>query len=221
MTVTISEQNQQLETPAIQELLRTLDVGFGHNNWIFPHPSPGDGRVGKLCVSQYKPIKVEGTDKKLAVHITFEISHLFIPSEISIKRDHKITINVELKNLHFTARPEQSQLKISSDGNSILESEASTHRGVNNDWSHNTKNRVLCKIARQLGLDSSNAQGQQAKTAINAALASFDKQRLEDFDEEIVKRIQRKIKDRLKIPPNQKELHYYPVYVEVKLTNWK
>ena len=51
MSITITDQNQQLDADGIQKLLGTFEVGTVRQ-WKFPHPSHGDGRVGKLTVSE-------------------------------------------------------------------------------------------------------------------------------------------------------------------------
>jgi len=221
MPIEVKDQNQQLDTDGIQTLLGTFEVGTGRQ-WKFPHPSQGDGRVGKLTVSEYRQLTVAGANQNLAMHVTFQIPTLTIPSLATVRRDRKTNVTVTLKNLHLTARPLNSQLTISADGASIIQSQVSIHRGGRNDWSHIGDAERQDRLAEALGLNF----GAAALVAINAALADYDEDYLAVLDPLVVERIERKIKDRLVVPSvavsvqDDTKLDSLPVTITVTKENW-
>ena len=197
--ITLTDNNQQLDTAKIQTLLGTFEVGIG-KMWRFPFPSAGDGRVGKLSVSEHRALPVAGATQNLALHVTFQIPTLTIPSLATVRRTSKIDVNITLENLHLTARPLSSQLTISADGASIIESQISIHRGRTSNWSHTANLVRQQNLARALGLSADPATLAASVAAIDAALASYDGPYLADIAPLLVERIKRKIKDRLNVP---------------------
>lgn len=132
----LTKQNQEIsnERGAIRRLIGELNLG---NGWIIPAHEEGDGCMGTLSVSQYQPLAVPNATKNLALHITFNIEHLFIPSITGLKRPQPAQVSITLSNLHLTARPEKNQMTISAiNASSILDAQISIHRGVNNGWSY-------------------------------------------------------------------------------------
>jgi hypothetical protein len=221
MPITIRDGNQQLDAAGIQDLLGTCEVGIGRQ-WKFPHPSQGDGRVGKLTVSEYREVTVEGANQPLAMHVTFQIPTLTIPSLATVRRELQVNVPVTLSNLHLTARPLNSQLTISADGASIVQSQVSIHRGRANDWSHVGDQQRQDRLAVALGLNA----GAGFLAAITAALADYDGNYIGDLGPLVVQRIQYKIKDRLVVPKepvsdrNPAKLDTLPVNVNVTRENW-
>jgi hypothetical protein len=173
MGIRIQNHNQQInQDAAIRTALDDgINVREGGRAWTFPVRGT-DGRIGALSVSRFHSVPVMGANQVLAVHITFSIQQIFVPSLPSL-RNRAQSIRVEIRNLHFTARPAKLQLKI-SDQNAVARtpdgSEVSIHRGLVNDWSHaNEPGRVLA-LAAALNI----VPPKSASKAINAALASFD-----------------------------------------------
>ena len=163
-----------------------------------------------------------GANQDLALHVTFQIPTLTIPSLTTVRRELKTNVAVTVKNLHLTARPLDSQLTISADGASIIQSQVSIHRGKVNDWSHNGDEGRQDRLAVALGLNP----GAVALAAINAALADYDGAYLVELDPLVVERIKRKILCRLVVPSeaisdkNATKLDSLPVSVNVTKENW-
>jgi hypothetical protein len=219
----VTESLQTLDSAGIRGLVGKFKVTTRGGNkpvWTFPSQTGGDGCVGKLCVSECHRELVSGSTDDLAVHVTFEIPHLTIPSATTVRRDRRIAVAVTLQNLHFTARPRSSQNTISSVGSSsILQSQVSTHRGRTNDWMHRARNvDRLVQLATAIGLGTSNAdQVSGAKAAIDEALAAYDGAALTDLGPVIVSTLQELIGSRLEVPT---ELGAFPVQVDVATSNW-
>ncbi|WP_257447814.1 hypothetical protein [Archangium lipolyticum] len=219
--IQLTDRNQELSTSDIQTLLGTFEVGTGRV-WTFPHPSEGDGRVGKLCVSTFRRIPVAGATQDLALHVTFQIPTLIIPSIGGVRRDRRVDVRLTVSNLHLTARPVSSQLIISEDGSSVVQSKVSIHRGANNAWSRLGEADKMTDLAAALGMSVANAQ-----TNIPTALADYNGVYIQELGPLLVTRLERKIKDRLGISgpidpsdPKKGTLDSLPFTVIVTPTNW-
>ena len=165
--------------------------------WSFPRTDEGtgDGTVGKLCVSKmHKATVVREGD--LAVHTTFGIKTIAVPSSMAIKlaakSGEKAKIQVTVTNLHFTCRPTEVQLQISQDGADAAvvagNRDVSSHRGIN-DWLHNTDDNRLKNLAGALGINTDNWTDQgvrdAAKAKIDAVLAPYGKDALTGFQDNL------------------------------------
>lgn len=51
----------------------------------FPRGLGRDGRTGKLSVSKFRAVPVAGANQDLAVHVTFSIASIFVPSENAVR----------------------------------------------------------------------------------------------------------------------------------------
>ena len=94
-----------------------------------------DGRLGKLCVSRFHEILFATETENLVIHITFTIQQIFVPSQQELTRANPAAIAVDIRNLHYTARPKSTQLAVSSDrfvAAAPDSRDVSTHRGINN-----------------------------------------------------------------------------------------
>jgi hypothetical protein len=179
MAITIGASNQQIKSD--EGIHDALDDGLnvrvrGGETWTFPVTRDGrDGRLGKLCVSRYRAANIPDAKEPLAVHVTFTVTSIFVPSTAGAVKQQRI--RVEIANLHFTARPEGVQMKIQGDNFvAALPSnrDVATHRGVTNDWLHNGNNEKCKDIAVELGLPADTPeQLTAAKLAINQGLADY------------------------------------------------
>jgi hypothetical protein len=198
MAITIGDKNQQLDTT---ELIRTaLDDGLNvristDDTWTFP-TGGADGCVGKLMVSRLRRVTVPGANQDLAVHVTFSIKQIFVPT-LKVPNPE---IRVELANLHFTARPINLQLKVSGDSAIAATpsgADVSIHRGLN-DWSYGKNGEKVNALAAALNISAESAQ-----TTINTALAGFSATAFARVRERVVASLQAEISDSL-LPSNQR-----------------
>jgi hypothetical protein len=143
----LTASNQQLDSGAlIRDALGSFTVLQAHE---FPNQTSGDGCVGSLCVSKYVTRAVAGTTEKIALHVTFNITGIFVPSTNGWGGATNIRINAS--NLHFTARPVATQVTISENGGgSILTAQSSIHRGIANDWTFDDGKRTALAAALNL-----------------------------------------------------------------------
>ena len=142
-------------------------------HWDFPEKNDGDGRIGNLCVSRSHKQNVNGVNKQLAVHVTFAIAQIFVPSENGAK-GKKEAIKVQVENLHFTARPKDTQLQINDNNCTAYlpdNRDAATHRGIANDWLHLKDDKKLASLAVALELNPTDAQ---TKPQIQLALGAYN-----------------------------------------------
>lgn len=120
----------------------------------FPRGLGRDGRTGKLSVSKFRAVPVAGANQDLAVHVTFSIASIFVPSENAV-RGGNAELRVNIRNLHYTARPANIQLAIVGE-NAVaatpLGREVSSHRGTVNNWLHVGNQNRLNDMARELNL---------------------------------------------------------------------
>lgn len=214
----LTEQNQELDSRGIRELLGKFEVGTGRQ-WTF-HSNLGDGQVGNLCVSVRRDFTLAApAADSLAVHLTFQITTLHLPSLRSVDRDKQIDVGVIVENLHVTARPTLSQLLIVDNGSSVVQSQVATHRGRSNDWTYKGEER-LESMRAYFGYTTTDS----CKTALAEVLDRFDPEYIGDIGRQIVTRLERKIKDKLEIPerppPDATHRNALPFNVHVEKRNW-
>jgi hypothetical protein len=82
MAITIGTENQQINSD--EGIHKALDDGvnvrvFAGDIWTFPVTGI-DGRLGKLCVSQYRAANAADANQPLAVHVTFTLNSIFVSS---------------------------------------------------------------------------------------------------------------------------------------------
>jgi hypothetical protein len=173
MAITIENSNQQINGD--DGIHKALDDGVNvrvcaGDTWTFP-VTGADGRLGKLCVSQYRPENVRGSNEPLAVHVTFTVTSIFVPSTAGAA--NRQPVRVEIVNLHFTARPKGVQVEIHDDNFKAAlpgSRDVATHRGIHNNWLHNDNAQKCKDIAVRLGLPADT----DPKKAINEALAPYN-----------------------------------------------
>ncbi|MEP7120221.1 MAG: hypothetical protein ABJE95_04885 [Byssovorax sp.] len=195
MGITISDASQQINAGA--GIRTALDdglyvrVGPG-DTWIFPVRG-ADGVIGPTTVSRLRAVNVEGANQALAVHVTLKIQQLFV-SSLPVP-PKKPTIRVEIKNLHFTARPMDLQLQIGEE-NAVACTpsgrEVSIHRGVNNAWTHVGNAGRLRDLANAINVPEIGA-----KLALNNALRPFDGAALVAVRNGLTASLQNEINDNL------------------------
>jgi hypothetical protein len=214
--ITITGSNREINSDG--DLRTVLNDGLNvkssvDSNWTFPaRTNGGDGRVGKLCVSKMHALDVKGATDQLAVHTTFSLK-IAAPSKAAFDRVKNAATKVEMKvtvtNLHFTCRPKRLQVKISDTGDGSFAqtpsgAEASSHRGINNAWLHDSDDKRLQTLAIALGLPTGNwtkAEIDAARGAIDKALERYDGQALTALRAELRKSFQVELNDTLKPDP--------------------
>jgi len=211
MSITIGAGNQQIDAD------NTIHQALNHNiyvrvptrdPWILP-ATGNDGRIGKLTVSRYHLEPVTGANQSLAVHVTFTINQIFVPSQTgATRRGNPEAIRVEIANLHFTARPLNVQFAINGDNfvaNTPANRNVATHRGAVNNWLHVSSDERCRDIATSIGLTADDAaQLGTARTAINNGLADYTGEALTALRAQITTAVRGEIEDHL-MPANLRE----------------
>lgn len=203
MAITIGRDNQQLNTDAL--LQRALHDGLNvrvtrDNTWTYP-VTGSDGRIGKLSVSRFRETAVTGANQALAVHLTFTINQIFVPSLTGARRPTPQAFTVQIANLHFTARPVNVQYAIDNDNfvaNTPGNRSVATHRGETNAWLHAGSDQRARDIANFIGLNAGTAQElRDFRTAIAEALNGYTGAALTTLRNSIINSFQSEINDNL------------------------
>lgn len=223
MLILTERAQQQFKSKDLREALGTIKVKCGSDEWEFPDHTKGDGCVGKLSVSKFHEIAVhDDATQPLAIHVTFNIGHFYVPGVRKLGKGKTVKIDCRLENLHFTARPKNSQLTISEDGASIVESQKSSHRGTKPEqsWTHEKGEDRLVKIGIELGFGE--GEKEEFKRHITDALAKFSGELLANVGQLIVTEVESLIKSRARLPGDDNKDTDVSEYMKPSVTtlNW-
>gem|GEM_PF-2603120 len=182
----VENANQQLNT---NQLIRQIMGSFTASGWTFPNQDDGDGCVGRLCVSQFRQAAVAGADQDLAIHISFNIDQVFIPSTNAMQAG--TDVRIEVHDLHLTARPLADQQAIGALAGAITvaQRQRSVHAGPGNDWNYKGNAALTNRLGDWLNMP---ALGRQA--ALDAALDPFYAE-IATYRTDLEERLRRKVKD--------------------------
>ncbi|MDC0710181.1 hypothetical protein POL68_17015 [Stigmatella sp. ncwal1] len=197
MPITVRNTRQQLnDSASIVSLLGDFAFFDATRAWVFPGVEPragADGCVGSLCVSRALELSHPGLLEPLALHLSFNMTRLLVPSLQALQRLSPEPLKVTLEAVRFTARPSSSPALVSlCPGGPIILPEISLQLDQTRDWNFGRAGGLLTRMGFEPSTQSNGL------AYLQAVLTPFSKRYLDTVADKLAVALANRIKKRLR-----------------------